>query len=207
MEDYKPNSNKYKLQQKTGAPAPSEKKVEKVVTGTVKTKKKSEIAKLTDVFISEDISNVKSYILMDVLVPSIKEAIGKIIKNGIDMLLWGSTSGSGKNSPTSKISYNRYYSGSSDSRDGRTYARSHSGFDYDDIIYETRGDAEAVLSAMEDIIDQFGVASIGDLYDLAQVTTHNYAINKYGWTDLRTAEVVRVRDGWMIKLPRALPLN
>lgn len=206
MEEYKPNSNKFKTQQKTGAANPSEKKIEKVVTGTVKTKKKSEIAKLTDVFISEDISNVKSYILMDVLVPSIKEAIGKIIKNGIDMLLWGSTSSSGKSSLTSKISYNRYYNGSNDPRDNRA-VRSHSGFDYDDIIFDNRGDAEAVLSAMEDIIDQFGVASIGDLYDLAQVSTHNYSINKYGWTDLRVAEVVRVRDGWMIKFPKALPLN
>ena len=39
------------------------KKVEKVVTGTVKTKKKNEISKFADVFISEDISNVKNFVL------------------------------------------------------------------------------------------------------------------------------------------------
>ena len=30
---------------------------------------------------------------------------------------------------------------------------------------------------------------------------------KYGWTDIRNASVIRVRDGYMIKLPKALPLN
>ena len=60
--DYKPNSHKYKEEQKN---LPAErKKVEKVVTGKVKTKKKSEASKLKDVFISEDVSNVKSYICL-----------------------------------------------------------------------------------------------------------------------------------------------
>ena len=35
----------------------------------------------------------------------------------------------------------------------------------------------------------------------------NYTDNKYGWTDIRNASVIRVRDGYMIKLPKALPLN
>ena len=43
------------------------KKVEKVVKGTVKKKKKSEVSKFKDVFISEDANSVKNYIFMDVL--------------------------------------------------------------------------------------------------------------------------------------------
>ena len=79
--------------------------------------------------------------------------------------------------------------------------------DYDDIIFDNRGDAEAVLSSMEDVIDQYGVVSIADLFDLAEVSNSNYAMNNYGWTDLRTANVVRVRDGYILKLPRALPIK
>ena len=41
IEDYKPNSHKYKEEQKKMA-VPEEKKVEKVITGTAKSKKKSE---------------------------------------------------------------------------------------------------------------------------------------------------------------------
>lgn len=70
MEEYKPNSHKSKEEQQT---APPEKKVEKVVSGSVKSRKKSEIQKFADVFIQEDAQKVKSYILMDVLVPAVKK--------------------------------------------------------------------------------------------------------------------------------------
>ena len=58
---------------------------------------------------------------------------------------------------------------------------------------------------MDELIDQYGMVSVGDLYDLVGVTGQ-YTDNNYGWTDLRTASVVRTRDGYMIKLPRALAL-
>jgi hypothetical protein len=50
------------------------------------------------------------------------------------------------------------------------------------------------------------LVSVADLYDLVGVTG-NYTDNKYGWTDIRSASVIRVRDGYMLKLPKALPLN
>lgn len=203
MEEYKSNSFKAKEKEK----AVQEKQIEKVVTGTVRTKKKSEARKLADIFISEDIANVKSYILMDVLIPTVKKAISDIVTNGIDMILYGESGHTKRNTVASKVSYSSLYNRGSDRREARV-DRVKSGFDYDDIIFDSRGDAEAVLSAMEDIIEQFGVVSVGDFYDLAQVSTTNYAINKYGWTDLRTAEAIRTRDGgYMLKLPRALPLN
>lgn len=199
MEEYKPNSHRSK--EKT-----EEKKVAKVITGTAKTKKKSETRKFADIFISEDITNVKSYVLMDVLVPAIKKAIDDIVSDGIHMILYGGHGGRDRNrGSAAKISYNRMYD-SRDHRDDRV-VRAGSAFDYDNIIFENRGDAEAVLSAMEDVIDQYGVVSVADLYDLADVSTNNYAANKYGWTDVHSAQAVRVRDGWMLKLPRALPLN
>ena len=82
MEDYKSNSHKAKAEAKEAA----EKKVNKVVTGNVKRKKKSEVSKFKDVFISEDVSNVKTYIFLDVLVPAIKKAVSDIVKDGIDMM-------------------------------------------------------------------------------------------------------------------------
>ncbi len=84
MEEYKPNSHRSKEERKESIP---EKHVEKVISGTVKPKKKSEMQKFADVFISEDVNNVKSYIVMDVLVPAIKKAISDIVTNGIDMIL------------------------------------------------------------------------------------------------------------------------
>lgn len=204
MEEYGPNSHKSKEEQ--NAAALPEKKVGKVISGSAKSKKKGEMQKFADVFISEDVNNVKSYILMDVLVPAIKKAISDIVTNGIDMILYGETGRSRKGSNATKVSYGKFYDRESDRR--REYrASSRSGYDYDDIIFETRGDAESVLDAMNDIISQYGVVSVGDLYDLADVSTDNYNVNKYGWTDISGCKPIRVRDGYILKLPKALPLN
>lgn len=205
MDEYVSNSNASKEKKL----ATKEKKVNKVVTGTVKTQKKTGVQKLTDVFISEDVSNVKSYILMDVLIPAMKKAIYDIITNGTDMMLYGESGRSNRRSNGSRVSYQSYYDDKNrdrDRRDSSSY-RTQGGFDYENIIFNNRGDAERVLTSMQDIIDIYGVVSVGDLYDLADVTTTNYMINKYGWTNISNANPVHVRDGYILKLPKPLPIN
>ena len=196
MDDLRPNSHKFREDQKD-----AERKVAKVVTGGVKTKKKSEVRKLTDIFVSEDVSKVKSYILMDVLVPAIKKAISDIVTNGIDMMLYGE-SRDRKKTVGDYVSYRNY----SDRRDDRRDTRARTSFDYDDIIFSTRADAEAVREQMDDMIDRYGVVTVADLYDSVQLTAP-YTANKYGWTNIRTADIVRIRDGYVIKLPRAMPID
>jgi len=89
MENYEPNSHKYKEEQKAAVQV--EKKVGKVIRGSAKPKKKGEMQKFADIFIAEDASNVKSYILMEVLVPAVKKAISDMVTNGIDIILYGET--------------------------------------------------------------------------------------------------------------------
>lgn len=202
MDKYTPNSHKYKEEQA------NKKEIKKVVSGTVKTKKKSEISKLSDIFISEDAANVKNYIFFDVLVPAIKNAIIDIATDSVNMIFGGSKRRNGVTysspSRSSYISYNKF----SDRRDERRYddVRGRTGYSYDDIILETRGDAEEVLDQMESLIDTYGMVSVADMYDLVGKTC-NYTDNKYGWTNLRNAEPVRMRDGYMLKLPKAGPLK
>ena len=202
MPKYEPNYHGYKEEQK----AKKEKKIEKVVSGSVRTQKKSELRKVMDIFISDDIHSVKNYIFDDVLVPAIKKAIDDIVSNGIHMLLYNGDKRNGSKSTVSKVSYGGYFKSSND----RTELRANhvrNGFDYDNIIFDNRGDAEAVLSAMDEIISQYDVVSVLDMYDLADYTTTNYAAQRYGWSDIHTAKVVRVPDGYIIQLPRAIPLN
>lgn len=205
MEDYKPNSHRYKEEQKQKEAAQAEKKFTKVVTGPVKIKKKTEMAKVKDVFIAEDASKVKSYIVWDVLVPAVKKAISDIVTNGIDMVLYGET-GHSKKTVGSKVSYSRFYDQrSSDRREVEPRVRT--GYIHDDIVFATRGEAEEVLSLMEEAIEAYDNVSVADMYDLVGETSSNYTDNKYGWTSLRLAEVKRVRDGYIIELPKAKPLK
>lgn len=205
MDDYKPNSHKSKEVLKVNPPE-ERKKLDKVVTGVVKTKKKSEIKKFTDVFISEDIKNVKSYLLTDVLVPAIKKLVIDTVTDGINMILNGGTGRGHKGNNASYVSYRQY----SDSRDSnRRHANdspARSGYNFDDVILESRGEAEEVLSRMDELIDMYGTVSVADMYDLVGKTCA-YTDNKYGWTNIRNAEPIRVRDGYMLKLPKALPID
>ena len=88
---YKPNSHKAKQEEKERPP----KDIQKVVTGNVRSKDQPMAKKMAKSFLADDVSNVKSYIILDVLIPTIKEAISQIIKNGSDMLIFGDVKPSG----------------------------------------------------------------------------------------------------------------
>ena len=200
--DYKPNSHAYREAQKQSTE--SKKKVEKVITGTAKVKKKNELQKFADIFITEDAKNVKSYVLSDVLVPAIKKAIVDIVTDGVNMIFYGGTR-RGSGSSASKVSYRSYYDRKDDNR-SYSDSRARAGFNYDEITLDSRAEAEEVLSQLSDLIDTYKVATVADLYDLVGIT-HNYTDNKYGWTNIRNADVQRVRDGYMLKLPKPIPIN
>lgn len=181
-----------------------EKKMGKVVTGEVKTRKKSEAKKLANTFLPDDVTSVKSYILMDVIVPGIKNAIVDVVS----IMLFGEAGRiGGKKANGSKVSYQRYYDDRRDDRRDYARPRAAGGYDFDDIVFELRGDAELVLDQLEAAINQFGIASVADLYDLAGKTSPRYTDNKYGWTDIRSARVVRIRDGYILQLPKAVQIT
>lgn len=194
IKDYQSNSYKSKEMNERGD---EKKKLEKVVTGQVKTKKKSGFGKFLSGFIADEAHDIKSYLFKDVVVPTIKKTITDIV----DMILYGGNNK--RRTSASKISYRSFYD---DPRDSRNDLRAVPGYSYDDVILDSRGDAEEVLNQLNDLIDVYKIASVADLYDLVGITG-NYTDNKYGWTNLSNADVVRTRDGYKLKLPRALPIK
>lgn len=199
LTDYKSNSNRSKENKA------EEHKVEKVVKGPVVTRKKSSFDKLKCEFISDDAKNIKSYVFGEVLIPAIKKAISDIVTDGISILLYGESRGRANSSRSTadRVSYRSYYDSSYDRRAPINRSTSYS---YDDIILNSRGEAEDVLMRMDELMETYGLVRVADLYDLVGITG-NYTDNKYGWTNIRNAEIVRVRDGYMIKMPRAVPID
>jgi len=205
VDNYKPNSDALKEQR--SRVRPEEKKVEKVVTGVVKTKKKSKINNFMGNIISEDAKSVKSYVFGEVLIPAIKKAISDIVTDGIDIILYGESRGRNKRSTADRVSYRNYYDDrGSRPRMNERQAIMAGSYSYDDIILSSRGEAEDVLARMDELMDTYGLVRVADLYDLVGITG-NYTDNKYGWTNIRNADIIRVRDGYMIKMPRAVPID
>ena len=207
VKNYEPNSYRSKNEQRVEAAKTEEKRAEKVVVGNVQMKKKSEIQKLADSFFAEDIPSLKNYVIKDVLVPAIKDALEDIVTNGIRMLLRGETGSRKSSSSTStKVSYRSYYDSN---RDEPRYSSSRvtsSSYDYGDFTFERISDAEEVLNTMFDILERYHRVRVADLYELMGLDC-NYTDNKYGWTDLRDSEVYRVRGGYKLKLPKASPID
>lgn len=195
MEEYKSNSHKSKERN-------IDKKIEKVATGKVRAKKNSGLKKITDAFVSDDVNNVKSYILFDVIIPMIKRGIVE----AINIILYGDANRNKKNGMSQKISYRSYYESDDGRRDNRS-GRFRNQYDYDELIYDSRYEAEAVIDAMNDILKEYGAISIADLYEISGMANDNYTLNRYGWTDISGTRAVRTSDGYILTLPKASPLN
>ena len=202
MDNYPANSLKSKEAQKD-----TERKIEKVVSNPAKIKKKSSMSKFARVFLPEDVSDVKGYIVSDILIPAAKKAI----MGAVDVFLNGrngaSYSSNGRISTASKVSYRKYYD---ERRDDRPSSRdSRARFDYDDIGFETRSEAEEVRDRMMESIERYKYVSVADMYDMADLTAP-FTSNKYGWTrvsDIARADIVKVDGDYVIKLPRVEPLD
>lgn len=201
MEEYKANSHRSKME--NAETVEEKKKVEKIISGTAKTNKKTVGQKIVEAFVPEDVTNVGDYLLQDIFVPSAKKLFEDLITNGISILLYGDAGRGGRsNTRAGRVNYNSIHDGSRNS----SSTRSRNRYDYEEVKLDYRGEAEEVLDRMCELVAAYGMASVADLYDLVGITG-NYTDNKYGWTDLRNAYVERVRDGYLIKMPRIVPLN
>ena len=200
--EYESNSFKSKEQKKE----PKPEKFEKVISGTAKTKPKSGLTKIADVFISEDVASVKSYILTEVLVPSIKKALCDIITDGAHMIFYGETGPRKSNGTASKVSYQSYYNKATNRDRYSTGGRPNNSYNCDDVIIESRGEAEEVLTRLDELVETYGIVTVADFYDLCGITC-DYTANKYGWTNVRNARIVRVSEGYMIKMPKSMPID
>lgn len=206
--EYASNSNKSKVieQQKV---AEEKREVKRIVHGPVKVKKKSGLRKLTDTFISEDAPDVKSYVVKDVVVPNVKKIIWEVLTGGLDIILNGKN-GSYRNSKTnaSRVSFRDYSNDYNRSRQqSDNSSRNKGGYSCNDIIFGSRGEAEEVLSQLIEMLAEYDTpVSVAELYALVG-ESHNHTDWKYGWRDLSNAYVSRCADGYVIKLPRPVPIT
>ena len=59
--------------------SPPSKRVEKVVNGTAKTRKQSEVKKFAGIFMPDEVGDVKTFIITDVVIPGLKNAIADVV--------------------------------------------------------------------------------------------------------------------------------
>lgn len=183
-------------------------KAKKVVKEKVITKKRGIGRRLSDIFFGEEVVDVKSYILQDVLIPSIKDMISDIITGGSDMLLFGDRRRRGSGRPgQTYTNYGSYYGSSRvDNKRSNDTQHSRSHQYVKDIIFKSRGAAEEVLGNMFDYIKDYECVSVAELYEMVD-EPGSFIDNDWGWYDLGSASVRRVRNGYLLVLPKVVSLK
>ena len=228
LDSLKPNSHKYKEEQRKALEKGGEKKevfTGDVVdipkkTGIVRTKK-SLGDKFKEAFISDDSRDVKTYIVWDIVIPTIKNTI----LDSIEMIFFGGgRSGRGSYGSREPVSYNSYYKSEYNGnrrsirrgerqRDQKRYEASNEKVDYRNIILRDRRDAEEVVNYLCDHIRECDQVSIADLIDhLGEMfsdfkATSNYVDNNWGWVDEKDIGIRRVSNGYLIDVEEAKYLD
>jgi hypothetical protein len=205
MEDFPSNSHTGKVKEPI-------KKIEKVTKGKILVKKKGFWKKLTDTFFGDDVDSVMSYVIYDILIPVTKNTFSDVISGSVEMLLFGSTKGGRRlerDRGRSFVSREPYtpYDRMRDSR-GREPNRPRvvNRHTFDEVAFSVRRDAEAVLEQLVTLVDQYGIATVGDFYDLVGME-NSFTDGKYGWYNLSEAIITPSRRGFVISLPRVVLLD
>lgn len=187
-------------------------KLKPVVTNPVTRKKKGLGGKIADTFFGDDIDNVGSYLIHDVIVPGTKNIISDLITGGLDMIFYGESRGRHGRSATrdknksyvrelvnEHNSYAGYYNKPAQSSAPAT--RNKANHNFDDIELTTRAEANEVLLSLQDVLDMYGVVTVADFYELVNIAPE-FTDHDYGWSSLARATVVPTRRGYVIKFPR-----
>lgn len=207
-----PNNSDKARQGKDPKKIEGRQKLAPVVKGKVTKQKKSIWRRFKESIVGDDTRSVGDYIIHDVLVPAFKSTVSDMVGGGIEMLLFGERRGrpnTVRDRGRTYVSYGNYYRNDRVKRDDdrRTLSRqSRARHDFDDILFETRGEAESVLAHLVDLTIEYNWASVMDFYELSGIET-DYTDDGYGWTTLRDAYTDRVRNGYIICFPTPRPLN
>lgn len=198
--------------------AEQEKKVESVVTNNVEKRKKSLLKRFVDIFIGGDSKSVVHYVVMEVLVPQAKDMMTEAASQGFERLIYGDSRPSrgprrsgGPGGSAGPTNYTRYAVrgnnplGRSEGQDRRPVSPPRSQGS-DDILLATRVEAETVLDRLYDLLKEYECASVADLNSLVGLSS-SYTDQKWGWMELQGAQVRRVRDGYILELPKIVSLD
>ncbi len=196
-----------------GNPKSTEKKATRKITRAVVVEKnKPLLARLFGSHMQE----VGTYILWDVLLPAAKSTISDIISDGIEMVLYGEPRTASKrrgrlhrDRDRTYVGYNSMYD--KPSRRGRQQekrggGRGRSRHQFDDIIIESKPEAEEVLTVLVEAVETYDSCTVADLYEAVGIPT-DFTDHKWGWYNLSSAYVKRDRFGYSLVLPKPEPLE
>jgi hypothetical protein len=190
-----------------------DKHIERVTSGETVRRKKPLRKRFTESFVAGDAKSAIRFVVMDVLLPAAKDMVVEAGAQGLEKLFFGESrryrgATRPQSGPTGYVQYNRYSGpmGSGLPSAQRALSRqARARHDFDEILLESRTEAEEVIDRLFEVVSRYGTATVADLYELVGLAS-NHTDHKWGWTDVRGAGVSRTRDGYLLDLPEPVPI-
>lgn len=211
MEEYPSNSKKV-----LGAKEPKaqDKKIERVTQSEVILKPKSLGRRMKDLFVGADIRGVTTYVIGDVLLPSLRNMIVDAGSRGLERMFRVDSVRRYMPSNTGpRVTYNSPVQRSYDPRSspsamlpGQPPNNSRGGRrETNEIIFATRADADEAIENFSVILDKYQAVSVSDVHDMVGLPA-SHTDQKWGWTSAEGVSIRQTRDGYVFELPPAEPL-
>ena len=187
-----------------------EKDLRRVTRSAPIRRKKSLGRRFKEVFFGGDARSTGQFLIYSVLIPAAKDMIVEAGREGVEKLVRGDSyrrRSMPNSGPKGYISYNRVPDRRETVVEHRPMSpRARARHDFDEIVLNTRAEAEEVIERLFDIVSRYDSVTVSDLYELVGVRS-THVDHKWGWTDLRGAGVARIKDGYLLELPDIQPLQ
>lgn len=201
--DYPSNSRK------SNEPVP--KNIEPIVTGKVVRRKAPLGRRFMETFIQGNAEDVREYLIFDVFFPAMKDTVFKLLTEAGSGMLFGSSRSVGPRTITTQATtgyttYNRYSAPAQKPAKPTLSKAGRQNHTFDEIVLASRAEAEEAIDRLYGLIETYDFASVADLYKMLNITPE-YTDDAYGWTSLKGAQPRATAGGYLLDLPKPLPLD
>jgi hypothetical protein len=214
MSDFPGNSFAGKGEPDPAENAQDEKKIKQVTAEAARTRKPGLGKKFKGVFFGGDAKTAGNYVIFDVLIPAAKDTMVEGVSQLMERVVFGESRRNRRGhgapppsaGPTGYVSYNRYAMQQQEQPRSMT-RRARASHDFDEIILNSRQEAEDVIEKMFDIISRYESASVADLYELVGLPSV-HTDQKWGWLNIQGSRASRLRGGgYLLDLPQPIALQ
>lgn len=174
-------------------------------------RKKTLTSGLTQAFFGNLSPDAVGTTISQIAVPAIKDLLVEFITATVEQVLFGErrTAGRGRtnrfgsNGP-SKISYGNFYQNVASGEPEREFRNVN--LPDDEYLFESRGEAEDVVDALRESLEQYGQVTVADLYELVGFET-SHIDTRWGWESLERASLKAYQGGTLLRMPRRMRLK
>jgi hypothetical protein len=196
-------------------PAEDEKKFETLIENPAVSVKKPMSRRFMSVLFGNT-RGVAEYLLIDVIVPQVKELIADMVTSGIERTLYGDVRSPrrpmNRGTPGPARTPYHQFAGRGNNPIGRSGQADRPAPDVraksmDDILFATRPEADMIHERLYDALRTYETVTVADLYAcIGWSSTH--IDHKWGWTSLEGSNVRSARGGgYILILPEPIYIN